>query len=65
MQIKFETPKMKQFEIADILGNSSSTLQRYKNDTNMLSPYRIQPNNTKKRSKKVFKYKPRYQKFTS
>ena len=32
---------------------SSLTLQRYRNDINMLSPYRIIPNNTNKRSKKV------------
>ena len=31
---------------------SSSTLQRYRNDINLLSPYRINPHNTKKRSKK-------------
>ena len=29
----------------------SSTVQRYRNDINMLSPYRISPNNTNKRSK--------------
>ena len=32
---------------------SSSTLQRYSDDINMLSPYRIDPNNTNKRTKKV------------
>ena len=32
---------------------SSSTIQRYRNDINMISPYRINPNNVKKRSKKV------------
>ena len=31
---------------------SSSTVQRYRNDIYILSPYRINPNNTKKRSKK-------------
>ena len=31
---------------------SSSTLQRYRNDTNMISPYRNNSNNVKKRSKK-------------
>ena len=31
----------------------SSTIQRYRNDINMLSPYRISLNNTKKRSKKA------------
>ena len=53
MQIKFENPKLKQSETADQLGYSSSTLQRYKNDINILSPYRIQPNITIKRTKKV------------
>ena len=32
MCIKFETPKMKQSEIANQLGYSTSTLQRYRND---------------------------------
>ena len=53
MCIKFENPKMKQSEIANKLGYSTSTLQRYRNDINMLSPYRIHPNNTNKRVKKA------------
>ena len=53
MKVKYENPKMKQSEIANQLGMSSSTLQRYRNDINMLSPYRISPNNVKKRSKKA------------
>ena len=53
MRVKYENPKMKQSEIANQLGMSSSTLQRYRNDINMLSPYRIYPNNTNKRSKMV------------
>ena len=53
MRVKYENPRMKQSEIANQLGMSSSTLQRYRNDINMLSPYRISPNNTKKRSKKT------------
>ena len=53
MRVKYENPKMKQSEIAYQLGMSSSTLQRYRNDINMLSPYRISPNNTKKRPKKA------------
>ena len=53
MKVKYENPKMKQSEIANQLGMSSSTVQRYRNDINMLSPYRINPNNTKKRSKKT------------
>ena len=52
MRVKYENPKMKQSEIANQLGMSSSTLQRYRNDINMLSPYRINPKNVKKRSKK-------------
>ena len=43
MQIKYENPKLKQSEIANQLGYSSSTLQRYRNDVNMISPYRINP----------------------
>ena len=50
--IKFKSPKMKQSEIANQLSYSTSTLQRYRNDKNMLSPYRIHPNNTIKRTKK-------------
>ena len=42
---------MKQSEIANQLGYSTSALQRYRNDINMLSPYRIHPNNTNKRTK--------------
>ena len=53
MKVKYENPRMKQSEIANQLGMSSSTLQRYRNDINMLSPYRFTPNNTKKRSKKA------------
>ena len=52
MCIKFENPKMKQTEIANELSYSTSILQRYGNDINMLSPYRIYPNSTNKRIKK-------------
>ena len=52
MRVKYQNPKMKQSQIANQLGVSSSTLQRYRNDMNMLSPYRINPNNVKKRTKK-------------
>ena len=51
MRLKNENPKMKQSQIANEIGISTSTLQRYRNDITMLSPYRINPNNTKKRSK--------------
>ena len=50
MRVKYENPKLKQSEIANQLGLSSSTLQRYRNDIDMLSPYRINPN---KRTKKA------------
>ena len=53
MRLKYENPKLKQSEIANQLGLSPSTLQRYRNDINMLSPYRINPNNTNKRIKKA------------
>ena len=53
MKVKYENPRMKQSEIANQLGMSSSTVQRYRNDINMLSPYRINPNNVKKRTKKA------------
>ena len=53
MKVKYENPRMRQSEIANQLGMSSSTLQRYRSDINMLSPYRISPNNTKKRTKKA------------
>ena len=52
MHVKYENPKMKQSEIANHLNISSSTLQRYRNDINILSLYRINPNNVKKRSNK-------------
>ena len=42
---------MKQSEIANQLSLSSSSIQRYRNEINMLSPYRIQSKNIKKRIK--------------
>ena len=53
MRLKYENPKMKQSEIANQLSLSSSTIQRYRNDISMLSLYRIQSNNTNKRTKKA------------
>ena len=53
MKVKYENPRLKQSEIANQIGLSTSTLQRYRNGINMLSPYRINPNNNHKRSKKV------------
>ena len=53
MYMKYQNPKLKQSELANNLNMSSSTIQRYRNDINMQSPYRINPNNTKKRTKKA------------
>ena len=53
MNIKYQNPKLKQSEIANHLNMSSSTLQRYGNDINMLSPYRNNSNNVKKRPKQA------------
>ena len=53
MNIEYQNPKMTQSEISSQLNMSSSTLQRYRNDINMHSPYRINPNNVKKRTKKA------------
>ena len=51
MKLKYENPRMKPSQIANQIGLSNSTLQRYKNDINMLSPYRNNPNNTNERTK--------------
>ena len=53
MLIKYENPKLEQSELANRIGYSSATLQRNRNDVNMVSPYRINPNNTNKRMKKT------------
>ena len=53
MRVKYEKTKPKQNEIANQPGYSSSTLQRYKNYINMVSPFRIHPNNTNKRTEKA------------
>ena len=48
MRVNYENPKMKQSEIANQLGYSTSNLQKNRNDINMLSPYRIHQNNANK-----------------
>ena len=53
LRVKYENPKMRQSEIANQLGMFSSTPKKYRNDINMLSLYRINPNNTNKRTRKV------------
>ena len=45
--------KFKQSQVDNQLGYSTSSLQRYRNDINMLSRYRIQLDNTNKRTKKL------------
>ena len=51
MEIKSTKPKVKQSEIAKELCYSSITLKRYRNDKNMLLPYRIQSNTDKRKQK--------------
>ena len=53
MRVKYENPKLKQSQTGNQIGLSTSTLQRCRNDKNMLSPYKINPNNTNKRTKKT------------
>ena len=43
MEVKSINPKLKQSGIAEELKTSTSTIQRYRRETNMLSPYRISP----------------------
>ena len=51
MDIKYQNPKMRQSEISSQLNMSPSTIKRYRNDINMLSPYRINSNNVKNNKK--------------
>ena len=53
INIKYQNPKMTQSEISSQLNMSSSTIQRYRNDINMFSPYRINSGNVKKQQKKT------------
>ena len=53
MNVKYQNPRLKQSEIASQLNMSTSSIQRQRNDINMNSPYRINPNNIKKRQKKA------------
>ena len=53
MNIKYQNPKMTQSEISSQLNMSPSTIQTYRNDINMISPYRINSNNVKKQQKKT------------
>ena len=53
MNINYQNPKMTQSEISSQLNMSSSTIQRYRNDIYMFSPYRINSNSVKKQQKKT------------
>ena len=53
MNIKYQNPKMTQSEISSQLNMSTSTIQRYRNDINMFSPYKNNSNNVKKQQKKT------------
>ena len=53
MNIKYQNPKMTQSQISSQLNMSPSTKQRYRNDINMISPYRNNPKNVKKQQKKT------------
>ena len=52
MRMKYENLNLKQSQIANQLGYSISTIQRHRTDIYMPSPYRINPNNTNRRTKK-------------
>ena len=53
MYIKYQNPKLTQTQISSQLNMSPSTIQRYRNDINMLSPYRISLKNVKKQQRKT------------
>ena len=55
MEIKAMNPKLEQIEMAKQINHSSSTLQRYRSNTNMLRPYRIPPYIHKRRQKPQMK----------
>ena len=44
MELKSNEPRLTQKQICKQFGFSDSTIKRYRNDVNMLSPYRTQPN---------------------
>ena len=56
-RVKFKKLKMKQSQSATLMGLSSRNLQRYRNDINMLSLYKINPDITIKRTKKTLNTK--------
>ena len=53
MNIKYQNPKLKQSDIASQLKTSTSSIPRQRNDINMNSLYRINPNNNKNDRKRL------------
>ena len=51
-EIKSLSPRLKRDQITKELGCSNGTLQRYRNNINLLSPYTI-PSNSQKRRQKI------------
>ena len=51
VEIKSVNPKLGQDQVPKKLGCSSSTLQRFRHDINMLSPFKIPPISCKRRQK--------------
>ena len=51
MEIKTVNRKLGKEQVAKELGCSSSTPQRYRQDINMNSPYRVPPNKNKRKQK--------------
>ena len=51
MKIKAMNTNLTEKEIVEELEDPTSSLQRYRQDTNMLSPYRIPPNSHERRQK--------------
>ena len=52
MEINSNNPKLKQSEIAKLIELSSSTIQRYRREVNMLSLYRIPPSSKTNHTRK-------------
>ena len=48
---KSMNPRLRQDQLAKELGCSGSTLQRYRQDINLLSAYKIPPNSNKRKQK--------------
>ena len=52
MEIKSNNPRLKQSEIAKLLEVSSFTIQQYRREINMLSPYWIPPSSKTNHTRK-------------